>query len=55
MNISRSLSGKVIIDKLALDFEIVDSFRMIGAQSPPISYVDNVELRVLAKEMEISK
>ena len=51
-DMTRSLSGKVIIDKLALEFEIVDSFRMIGANMPPISYVDHVELRVLAKEME---
>ena len=35
-----------------MDFELVDSFRTIGAQLPPISYVDHVELRVLAKEME---
>ena len=35
-----------------MDFEIVESFRMIGAKLPLISYVDHVELRVLAKEME---
>ena len=35
-----------------MDFEIVDSFRMIGAKLPPIPYVDHVEKRVLAKEME---
>ena len=34
-----------------MDFEIVESFRMIGAKLPLISYVDHVELRVLAKEM----
>ena len=48
---TQSLLGKVIVDKLAMDFEIVDSFRMIGAKLPPISYVDHVELRILAKEM----
>ena len=37
---------------MAMDFEIVDSCRMIGSKLPPISYVDHVELRVLAKEME---
>ena len=43
------LIGKVIIHKLAVDFEIVDQFKMIGAKMPPISYVDHVELRVLDK------
>ena len=36
---------------MAVDFELVNTFRAIGAQLPPISYVDHVELRVLAKEM----
>ena len=48
---NQSMLGKVIVDKLVVDFEIVDSFRMIGAKLPPISYVYHVELRVLAKEM----
>ena len=46
------LKGKVIIDKLVVYFELVYSFRTIGASLPPISYVDHVELRVLVKEME---
>ena len=45
-----SMRGKDIIDKMAVYFEIVNSFRMIGAKMPPISYVDHVELRVLSKE-----
>ena len=49
---NQSLMGKTIIDKLVVDFELVDSFRTTVAQLPPISYVDHVELRVLAKEME---
>ena len=49
---NQSLIGKTIIDKLVVDFELVDSFRTIGSQLPPISYVDHVEIRVLAKEME---
>ena len=48
---AQSLSGKVIIDKMVVDFELIDSFGTIGAQLPPISYVDHVELRVLDKEM----
>ena len=35
-----------------MDFEIVNSFRMIGVKLPPISYPDHVEVRVLTKEME---
>ena len=46
---NQSMLGKVIVDKLVVDFEIVDSFRMIGAKMPLISYVDHVEVRVLAK------
>ena len=49
--LTQSLTWKAIIDKLVMDFEILDSFRMIGTKMPPISYVDHVELRVLAKEM----
>ena len=49
---SQTLSGKVIVDKLAMDFEIVDSFKMIGAMFTPNSYVDHVDLRELDKYME---
>ena len=48
---TQSLTRKFIIDNLVMDFEILDSFRMIGAKLSPIDYVDHVELRVLAKEM----
>ena len=43
------LTGKVIIDKLEVDFEILDQFKMIGAKLSLISYVDHVDLRVLDK------
>ena len=46
------LSGNIIIEKLAMEFELVNTFRTIRAQLPPISYVEHVELRVLEKEME---
>ena len=49
---TQSLLGELIVDKLDVDFELVNSFKTIGTQLPPISYVDHVELRVLAKEME---
>ena len=48
---TRSLSRKVIIDKPVVDFELVNTFREIGAQLPLIYYVNHVELRVFAKEM----
>ena len=51
-DMTQSFSGKVIIDKLVVDFELVHTFRTIGAQLPPISYVDHVQLRVLEKEMK---
>ena len=50
-DITQSLIGKVIIDHLAIDFEILDQFIMRGSKLSPISYVDHVELRYLAKEM----
>ena len=49
---TQSLSGKIIIDKLAVDFEIINMFMAIFTQFPPISYVYHVELRVLVKEMK---
>ena len=48
-DMTQSLTRKVIIDKLAMDFEIMDSSRMIGSKFSPISYVDHMELRLLAK------
>ena len=48
---TQSLSGKAIIDKLDMDFEIVFSFKSIGSNIPPIYYVYHVELIFLAKEM----
>ena len=50
---TQSLSEKVIIDKLAVEFELVNTFKTIGAHLSHISSMDHVELRVLAKEMEI--
>ena len=39
------------MDKLAVDFEIINTFSIVCTQLPEISYVDHGELRVLAKEM----
>ena len=48
---TRSLSVKINIDKLAVDFEILVLFRITGAKLSTISYVDHVELRYFSKEM----
>ena len=50
-DMTQSLTEKVIIDKLVVDFEILDLFIIIGAKIIPISYVDHMDLRVLSKEM----
>ena len=50
-DMQQSLSRKTIVEKLSVDFEIIDTFRATCAQLPLISYMDHVELRVLAKEM----
>ena len=48
-DMTQSLTRKVIIDKLVVDFEILDLFRMIGVKLTSISYVDHVDLRVFGK------
>ena len=54
-DMQQSLYGKTIVDKLEEDFEILYSFRATCAQLLEFSYVEHVELRVLAKEMAILK
>ena len=41
-----------MVDKLAVDFEMINTFIAVCSQLPPISYVDHVELKVLEKEMD---
>ena len=50
-DMTQSLTWKVIIDKLIVDFEILNQFKMISFKMYPIYFLDRVELRVLAKEM----
>ena len=45
------MTRKVIIENIAIDFEILDQFRIIGANLSPISYVYHVDLGVFAKEI----
>ena len=46
-----SLTGKVIIEKLAIYFEILDQFIIIGSNLSHIYYLHRVELIFLDKEM----
>ena len=50
-DMNQSLLGKTMIDKLAVGFEIINNFIEFCSQMPPISYVDHVELREVAKKM----
>ena len=44
-------SGRIVVDKLAEYFEMLFDFKATCAKLPYFSYVENVELRVLEKEM----
>ena len=50
-DMDQSLSGKVIVDKLADEFEIMFAFKEACAHLQSYSYKDHIELCVLAKEM----
>ena len=54
-DMTHSLTGKVIIDKIVVDFEILDSFKMISTKMSALYYVDHVEIRVLAKKRQVRK
>jgi len=47
----QSLSGKTLIDKLTVDFEMLFDFKAICTKLLEFSYVENVELSVMEKEM----
>ena len=46
----QSLSGKTVIDKLTIDFEMLFDFKSICTKLPEFSYGENVELNIMAKE-----
>ena len=48
---NQSLSGKMIIEKLADEFEIFFSFKEACAHLQNYSYRDHIELHVLEKEV----
>ena len=47
----QSSSGKTVIDKLIVDFEMLFYFKATCTNLPELSYVENVELSVMVKEM----
>lgn len=47
----KTLTGKVFIEKMSDDFNILSQFEMTINSIPPFSYVECNELEVLTKEM----
>ena len=45
------LTGIIIINKFSNDFEILDIFKVLIHNIPPLSYASCIELEVLLKEM----
>ena len=50
----QALSGRVMFDKLAKEFELLFDFKVTCAKVPNISYAENMELGVLAHEMVVA-
>ena len=49
----QTLSGRVVFDKLAEEFELLFDFKVQCAKVPNFSYANNMELKVLAQEMVV--
>ena len=52
-DMQQDLSGETMVDNLVGDFEILFYFKSTCAELDDYSYVENVELRVVEKEMTI--
>ena len=52
-DMQQDLSGKTVVDNLVGDFLIIFYFKSTCAKLDDYSYVENVELRVVAKEMTL--
>ena len=50
-DMTQSISGKTVVENLAVDFEIGNTFKAVCSQLSDISYMDHIELRVLDKEI----
>ena len=53
-DMQQDLSGRVVFDKLAGEFELLFDFKVACAKVPNFSYTDNMDLRVLAHEMVVA-
>ena len=47
----QSLSGKVVVDKLSSEFELLFDFRVVCTKFPMLPYPENIEISVLAEEI----
>ena len=50
-DLEKHLQREAIVNKLSNDFNILDQFKVIKSNFPPISFSSCVELKVLVKEM----
>ena len=50
-DIENELDGRLVVNKLIDDFEILSQFRIIKEQIPPISYASCIDLEFLIKKM----
>ena len=53
-DMEHALSGPILFDKLAREFEVLFDLKATCTKVPNITYSDNMELRVLAHEMVIA-
>ena len=53
-DMQQALSGKIIFDKLAGEFELLSDFKATSATVPYLSYTKNMEPRVLAHDMVVA-
>ena len=52
-DMQHALSGKIVFDKLTGEFELLFDFEVTCTKVPDLSYIDNMELRVLEHEIVI--
>ena len=53
-DMQQALFARVVFDKLDGEFESLFDFKVKCAKVPKFSYVDNMELKVLAHEMVVT-
>ena len=53
-NMQQSLSGKIVFDKLASEFELLFDFKTTCTEVPETSYLETMELKVQAFDMALA-